>query len=96
MAYYVSRHSQALKLTLLCQQTNVILNFVEKYVRLMWKKGNLLLLWLSLLNMLEYYVKIILYKKYSEYERVLNMGALNSVLNIPKYAMSEFWIYLGF
>ena len=40
--------------------------------------------------MLEYYVKIILYKKYSEYERVLNMGALNSVLNIPKYAMSEF------
>ena len=28
----------------------------------------------------------------SEYDRVLNMRALRSVLNVPKYALAEFWI----
>ena len=28
----------------------------------------------------------------SEYDRVLNMPALRSVLNVPKYALAEFWI----
>ena len=32
----------------------------------------------------------------SEYGRVLDMWVLHSVLNMPEYALKEFWIYLGF
>ena len=32
----------------------------------------------------------------SEYGRVLNMRALHSVLNMRRYALAKFWIYLGF
>ena len=28
--------------------------------------------------------------------QVLNMGALHSVLNMPGYVLTEFWIYLEF
>ena len=28
--------------------------------------------------------------------QVLNMGALHSVLNMPAYVLTEFWIYLEF
>ena len=34
-----------------------------------------------------------------EYGRVLSMGVLHSVLNMPEYALTEFWIlktYTGF
>ena len=32
----------------------------------------------------------------SEYGRGLNMWAWHKVLNIPAYALAEFWTYLGF
>ena len=32
----------------------------------------------------------------SEYGRVLKLRALHSILNMPEYALTEFWIYLGF
>ena len=32
----------------------------------------------------------------SEYDSVLTMWALHSVLNMPEYALTEFWIYLEF
>ena len=31
-----------------------------------------------------------------EYGRILHMQVLHSILNMPEYALSEFWIYLGF
>ena len=62
----------------------IFLNFVEKYVRLKWKKRKLMLSRLSLLNMPEY-VRWCLNKQDSEY-------ALG-----PKYAkilnMAKFWIW---
>ena len=41
------------------------------------------------------YAKI-LNKANSEYGRILNMRTLYSVLNMPEYALTEFWIYFGF
>ena len=32
----------------------------------------------------------------SEYGRVLIMLALHSVLNIPEFVLTGFWVYLGF
>ena len=32
----------------------------------------------------------------SKYGRVLNMGALHSILNTPEYTLTEFRIYIGF
>ena len=73
---------------------------------------NLMLLKLSLLNIPEYawmclykqdfeyasspkYAKILKMQSF-EYGRVLNMLALKSVLDMPEYVLTEFWIYLGF
>ena len=39
------------------------------------------------LNMLKFWIRL-----GSEYRRVLNMQVLNSVLYIPEYALTEFWI----
>ena len=55
----------------------------------------LMLLKLSLLNIPEY-AWMCLYKQDFEYGRVLNMLALKSVLDMPEYVLTEFWIYLGF
>ena len=76
------------------------------------KKRKLMLLQLSLLDIPEYawmglykqdseyalgpkYAKFWIWQS-SEYGWVLNMRALHSVLNMPEYALTELWIYLGF
>ena len=113
IACYLRRLSRALKLTPL-QSKNiyyVFLNFVEKYVKKeSWYYYNYHY-WICL-NMSECaYINMILYMplvvntsnfwiwQNSEYDRVLNMRALHSILNIlnmREYALTEFWIYLGF
>ena len=35
-------------------------------------------------------------RQYSEYDRVFKMRTLDSLRNIPEYALTEFCIYLGF
>ena len=46
---------------------------------------------LSILNMLKFWIY-----NCSEYSRVFNRQALHSVLYMPEYTLTEFWIHLGF
>ena len=36
------------------------------------------------------------YGKILEFGRILNMWMLHNILNIPEYALTEFWMYLRF
>ena len=40
------------------------------------------------------YVSVPKYDKSFEYGKVLNMRALHCILNMPEYALTEFWIDL--
>ena len=41
-------------------------------------------------------VKILWIWQSSDYGRVFNMRELHSVVNMPEYALADFWIFLGF
>ena len=65
-----------------------------KYVRLKTKKVVVIVTFI-----IEYdsgpYISNFWICQSSDYGRVLNIKALHSVLNMPVYALAEFWMYLG-
>ena len=95
----------SIEIDVIVVKKHVFLNFLEKYVRLSYynchfwiclnipeyayTKGILNLL--GVLNMQKFWIS-----QSFEYSRVFNVRALHIVLNIPEYALTEFWIHLGF
>ena len=96
-----------IKIDVIVVKKHVFLKLIKKYVRLRlkWKKtGNVIITilieyaWINRilkmswgLNMTKFLTRL-----NSVYCRVLDMRALYSVLNMPEYILTEFWIYLGF